>query len=161
VNFKLEKRIWWNYIGEDLRGLFLTSQKLINNADDWKEKFQDYAFIVFPSAKAYEGFLKKIFLDLRFITPENYYGKRFRIGKALNPFLDRNEYQKESVYDKIAEYCGGKELADQLWDAWRLSRNLIFHWFPEEKNIISFQEAEERISLILNAMDAVFKECKI
>ncbi len=125
-----------------------------------RKEFHDYSFVVFPAAKAYEGFLKKLFLDLKFITPDDYYGKHFRIGKALNPSLPK-EIRREGIYDKIEKYCGGKGLADKLWETWRESRNLTFHWFPNEKNAISLDEARERIAMIISAIDQAFKECTL
>ena len=110
--------------------------------------------------KAYEGFLKKFFLDLKFISEEDYYGKHFRIGKALNPSLPR-QLRREGVYGKIVKYCGGKDLAEELWQTWRQSRNLAFHWFPNEKNAITLSEAGERIEMIIKAIDRAFKDCKI
>ena len=97
---------------------------------------------------------------MKFITEEDYYGKHFRIGKALNPSLPK-ELRSEGVYDKIAKYCQGPELADKLWEAWRLSRNLTFHWFPNEKNAITLPEAGERIEMIIDVIDEAFAGCKI
>lgn len=160
MELSLPSRLWWNYIEEDLRELLEASQVLINKVEDWEEKFHDYSFVVFPAAKAYEGFLKKLFLDLGFITEEEYYGKRFRVGKALNPNLEK-ELRHESVYDKIVHFCQGPELADRLWETWKEGRNLVFHWFPKEKNALSFIEAKTRVETIVESMDAAFKECKI
>jgi len=167
MDLKLEEKFWWNYIEEDLQELLVASEFLTNVVRSWgadlpngRHVFHDYSFIVFPAAKAYEGFLKKIFLDLGFITREDYLGKRFRIGKALNPFLE-DKYRMESVYDKIVKYCGGKKLADTLWNAWSNGRNLVFHWFPNEKNVVSFEEAEEKVKSIINAMDMAFVGCKL
>lgn len=101
-----------------------------------------------------------MFLDLEFITPDDYYGKHFRIGKALNPSLEK-ELRREGVYDKIVHYCQGKELADYLWNTWKLSRNLVFHWFPNEKNVLTLDEAGNRVEMIIKAIDMAFKECKI
>lgn len=126
-----------------------------------KNQFHDYSFVVFPAAKAYEGFLKKLFLDLRFISEADYYGKHFRIGKALNPFLPKEIRNNTWVYGKIVKFCRGKELANQLWDTWRISRNLVFHWFPDEKNAINLTEAEERIKLITDAIDQAFQNCSL
>lgn len=162
----LSQKIWWSYLEEDLQEL-LKESFLIQNvlkgmgADlpEGKKKFHDYSFIVFPAAKAYEGFLKKLFLDMKFITEEDYFGKHFRIGKALNPSLPK-EIKREGVYEKIVQYCQGRELADKLWDTWKQSRNLTFHWFPNEKNAITFSEAGERIEMIIAAIDQAFKECK-
>lgn len=151
---------WWEYLDEDLRELVRESTLLVKKVENWEEKFHDYAFVVFPAAKAFEGFLKKLFFDLGFIDGNDYYGKRFRVGKALNPSLE-SHLRSEGVYDKLKEYCKGGDLADVLWDTWKSCRNLIFHWFPNEKNVISFSEAKDRVTLILNSMDKAFEECKI
>lgn len=107
----------------------------------------DYSFIVFPAAKAYEGFLKKLFLNKGFITEDDYYGKRFRIGKALNPYLEK-EIREESVYDKVVEYCGGKALADFFWETWRQCRNTV-----------TLPEARQKLEMIIKAIDEALKEC--
>lgn len=160
VETGLEKKAWWGYIEDDLKELFKESFMLVEMAEGSKDKFHDYAFVVFPAAKAYEGFLKKVFLEMGFISEEDYFGKRFRIGKALNPSLEP-QFRFESIYDKLVTHCGGKALANELWETWRQSRNLVFHWFPKERNAISLAEARERIEMILSAMDATVKECKI
>ncbi len=107
MNLNLEDKIWWSYIEEDLQELLVASEFLANVVKSWggdlpqgSKVFHDYSFVVFPAAKAYEGFLKKMFLDLGFITNEDYLGKRFRIGKALNPFLEERLRDRESVYDQ-------------------------------------------------------------
>lgn len=163
----LDKKIWWSYLGQDLQKLLGTSKFIYDAVKSWgadlpggKREFDDYSFVVFPAAKAYEGFLKKLFLDLKFITEEDYYGKRFRVGKALNPSLEK-ELRHEGVYDKVVKYCQGEALANKLWDTWRLSRNLTFHWFPNEKNALTLSEAKERTEMIISAIDMAFKECRI
>ncbi|QQS39171.1 hypothetical protein IPM62_00965 [Candidatus Woesebacteria bacterium] len=175
---KLEQAVWWDYLENDLKELLMQSVLLWETAVKWQEKlatkkkgFHDYAFIVFPAAKAYEGFLKTLFLDMGFITKKEYQGKRIRIGKALNPTLYQQEIKKNtryvrlrkkiSVYDKIIEYCGGPYLADVLWTTWKECRNMLFHWYPSEKNAIDFDEAESRVMQIINTMNLAFKECKI
>lgn len=158
----LEQKHWWNYLEEDLQELleesFLILETMKGMGADLpagRQKFHDYSFVVFPAAKAYEGFLKKLFLDLNLITDEDYYGKHFRIGKALNPSLPK-EIRHEGIYDKIVKHFQGHELADALWDTWRLSRNIVFHWFPNEKNAITLSEAEERIGMIIGAIDKAY-----
>lgn len=168
MDLNLEKKLWWHYIEEDLQELLVASEFLANVVRSWggdlpsgSKVFHDYSFIVFPAAKAYEGFLKKVFLDMGFITNEDYHGKRFRIGKALNPFLEKKFRESDSVYDKIVSHCGGKELADTLWEAWTNGRNVVFHWFPDEKKASSFEEAENKIKQIIDAMDKAFEGCKV
>lgn len=160
MKVELDKKAWWGYIEEDLRDLFRESYLLVEMAGFEEGKFHDYSFVVFPAAKAFEGFLKKFFLDLGFISSRDFWGKRFRVGKALNPSLEA-KYRLESVYDKIVSHCGGTVLADKLWETWKMSRNMVFHWFPKEKNALSFDEAKERIEMIMQAMDAAILECKI
>lgn len=168
MDVSLEDKAWWGYIHEDLRELVRQSFLLLDIASKWEEKlpegrhnFHDYSFIVFPVAKAYEGFLKTLFLDLGFISEEDFYGKRFRVGKSLNPALEKRLRQKVGVYDKLVNFCKGKGLADKLWDTWRSCRNLLFHWFPREKNAITLEEARARVLEVLDAMDMAFRECKL
>ncbi len=161
MDFSLEKKNWWEYLEKDLQGLLREATLLIEKVSLWDEKFHDYSFIVFPAAKAYEGFLKHLFLDRGFISEDDYYGKRFRVGKALNPSLERRLRSKESVYDKIVQFCGGKDLADKMWNTWKVCRNLLFHWFPKEKNAINFDQSKKRVALIIETIDAAFNDCKI
>ena len=74
MDLGLTKKTWWNYIEEDIRELLKEASLLAdifeNRGRDLpagRQEFHDYAFVVFPAAKAYEGFLKKLFLDLGFI----------------------------------------------------------------------------------------------
>lgn len=156
----LNKKPWWDYLEHDLQELLKTSSLLMQSVDGWGEELHDYSFVVFPASKAYEGFLKKLFLDLGFIDRKTYYGKRFRVGKALNPSLEE-KFRDESVYDRLVDYCGGKELADKLWDTWKTCRNTLFHWFPDEVKAITFDEAKEKVGKIVDSIDAAFEGCKI
>lgn len=164
---ELSDHPWWDYINEDLRELLDQSLLLINIFEDrekrneGKSEFHDWAFIAFPAAKAYEGFLKTLFKDLGFITEEEFYGKHFRIGRALNPELEKILRDREGVYDRIVNYCGGRSLADTLWETWKRGRNLLFHWFPNERNAIGFDEAKETVEKILGAMDMAFESCEV
>lgn len=159
----LLKKDWWNYLEKDLQELLKESlllKEVFGTEEKIETEFNDYSFLVFPAAKAYEGFLKKLFLDLGFITHEDYYGKRFRVGKALNPALEER-YWDESVYQKIVALKGNNFLAEKLWETWRLGRNLVFHWFPDEKNVLSYEEGIRRIEMILETIDLAYKECKM
>jgi len=165
---KLEDKAWWSWVHEDIRELLSQSGLLINIFEQRLQRppagrtmFHDYAFVVFPAAKAYEGFLKTLFLEMGFIDTDDYFGKRFRIGKALNPALDPDIREKESVYDKLKEYCSGPDLPDNLWETWKHGRNVLFHWFPNEKNAISFKEAKEIVGQIISSIDLAFEGCKM
>ena len=157
----LKQKPWWGYLGEDLQGLLSEALLLSDKVGSWEQKFHDYSFVVFPASKAYEGFLKKLFLDMGFISRDDYYGKHFRIGKALNPQLEPHLRETESVYDRVVNFCGVVELANQLWETWKVCRNLVFHWFPDEKRAINYEEAKSRVAKVIATIDEAFKECKI
>lgn len=160
MDLDLEKRVWWSSLEGGIRELLLESVLLQKIAADSSHRFHDYSFIVFPAAKAYEGFLKRIFLDLGFISKEEYLGKRFRIGKALNPSLEAN-LRHESVYDKIVNYCRGEDLARRMWDTWKYCRNLVFHYFPNETNVVDYEGAVQRVGDIVKTIEETYKGCKI
>lgn len=157
-NFYLS-RPWWKYLEKGVRDLLEQSFILLSEFKKSKTHFADYSFIVFPAAKAYEGYLKYVFWQKGFITDDDYYGSRFRIGRALNPQLEKRYRAKESVYEKIVGFCGTKELADFLWDTWRLCRNLVFHWFPKESRFLTLDEAEKRLFMIIEAIDESWQKC--
>lgn len=157
----LETKPWWNYLAPDLKKFLTESNILLTKAKLWEHQFHDYSFIVFPAAKAYEGFLKKLFLDMGFITKEDYLGKRFRIGKSLNPNLDKAHQDESWVYDDLQKFCSGKKLPDLLWNTWKMSRNLVFHWFPGEANNLTLAEAETRLGMIIESIDEVFSTCSV
>lgn len=161
MNPKLSEKIWWGYLPEDLQELLTAAIVLTQRADKWGIDFNDYSFVVFPASKAYEGFLKKLFLDLGFIDEKDYYGKRFRVGKALNPTLPPKYRNDSWVYGKLVDFCNDEGLARFLWDTWRNCRNLVFHWFPDEKRVISLPEAKRRIQRIIDSIDKAYTTCKI
>ena len=110
----------------------------------------DYSFVVAPAAKAYEGYLKDFFFDLEIIDENSYHSDRFRVGKTLNPSL---RYKRYSIYRKLADlHNDGEQLAEKLWSAWKQGRNEIFHYFPDNVKKLTKTEAEDRITLILQAI---------
>lgn len=157
----ITKSVWWEYVSHDIQELLEESLVLLDTVKSWNLTFHDYSFVVFPAAKAYEGFLKKLFLDMKLISSDDYYGKHFRIGKSLNPQLEKRLRNDDWVYAKLAEYCGGKELPDFLWNTWKQSRNMVFHWFPNEANAITKEEAKDRVNMIIQAFDRAFESCRV
>lgn len=157
----LKEKPWWSYLEETHKDLLSQSLTLAERESELKSTFHDYSFIVFSAAKAYEGFLKKAFFDLGFISKKDYLGDRFRIGRALNPALEKKYAKREGVYTKLADYCGSSDLPEFLWNTWKFSRNRIFHWFPQELRFLSLEEAEERLLMIVEAIDRTFEECRL
>ncbi len=146
----------WSYISNGQKGLIETGEFLLKDAKEHDKPLSDFSYTVFPFAKAYEGFLKQLFLDMGFIDKQEYESDRFRIGKALNPNFAK-ERPDESVYLKITNYCKGENLAKQLWDTWKHSRNLLFHYFPHNINAISLSEADRAIMMIVSVMEEAVK----
>lgn len=154
-------KAWWSYLTENQRDLLEQSRILLDREERYgRDNFHDYAFVLFPAAKAYEGFLKKLFFDLAIISKERYENSYFRIGRALNPDLPERFRGREWVYDRLGNYCN-KETPQVLWDTWRQARNLVFHWFPRHKNFITLAQAREKYEMIIGAIDLAFTECKI
>jgi hypothetical protein len=156
---EIEKKKWWGGLEFGVKELLRESLVLVEKVGGWERRFHDYSFVVFPAAKAYEGFLKGYFLSAGLISQEDYYGKHFRIGKALNPDLDEKYRNRQWVYKALSDYCKGEGLPKKLWETWRRGRNLVFHWFPEEKNSVSFEEACQRVEMIVDAIEEVNRGC--
>lgn len=111
----------------------------------------DYGFLVFTAAKVYEGFLKNFFFQLGLISNNQYRDEHFRIGKALNPDLPFKYRNSTWLYDELMAVCGA-ETAAVLWETWRSGRNEIFHYFPDNGNVITLTQAKAIIEKILGAM---------
>lgn len=143
----------WNYLSAGQRGLIQEGIFLFHDINAHpRTEISDYSYLVFPFAKAYEGFLKQVFLDCGFISREQYEGTHFRIGRALNPHLEKH-LRWESVYDKIVQNGSSTALANRMWETWKQGRNLVFHYFPHNFRALSSIEAESLIAEILSTME--------
>jgi hypothetical protein len=121
--------------------------------------FKDYSFLVFPFAKAYEGFLKKLFLDVKFISHLDYISDHLRLGKLLSPNLV-NKLKERSLYKKIKDKAG-QDLADKIWNAWKIGRNQVFHYYPHNLKALNFSQAENIIDNILLVMEESYEKLKV
>ncbi len=145
---------------ESMRDLVEESFTLLEREERLQGELHDYSFVVFPMAKAYEGFLKKLLLDMKLIDKRQYYGEHFRIGRALNPSLPKR-YRAGWVYGRLVESCqGNEELPLFLWEVWKRARNRIFHFFPDHHEFISLEEAREMIEKLAEGMERALEGCK-
>jgi len=117
----------------------------------------DYSFVVFPAAKAYEGFIKKYIVEMGLLPAKKVESRLFRVGKSLNPALPARFRNSSWVWDKMKAGCGDvpgpdNDAAEILWKAWTLSRNKLFHYFPKRKKTIDLEVARTRLELIVEAM---------
>jgi hypothetical protein len=142
---------WYLYLQPPERELIQISLELLAREERLNSSFSDYSFIVFPFAKAYEGFLKKFFYDMSLISRDVYESHRFRIGRALNPDLAPHQQDEQWLYQRIVEQCDA-EVAHSLWFAWLTCRNHLFHFFPDMPLEISLQQASSSLELLANTM---------
>lgn len=156
---ELRNKLWWGYLEENQRDLLEQAGILLEREEQAEGLFHDYAFIVFPAAKAYEGFLKKLFLDLGLIDQQQYESNHFRIGRALNPDLPQRFRDRDWVWQALTQLCQ-PGLPAFLWETWKSCRNLLFHWFPKHKNFITLEGAKGGLDLLIEAIDRAFAECK-
>ena len=142
----------WNYLSQGQKDLLTQGEYLINEViGKGTYSFHDYSFLVFPFAKAYEGFLKQLFLDVKFISRLDYISNHFRLGKVLSPNMIR-KLGDRSVYQKIVDESG-RDLADDIWSMWKIGRNQVFHYFPHNVKSISFEEAQSISEKMIQTME--------
>lgn len=146
---------WFQYLSQEQKHLVNDAFALLDLHKQNDYHLHDYAFIVFPMAIAYEGFLKKFFFELNLISERQYNGDYFRIGKSLNPDLPKRFQDDEWVWDNISELCS-TDLANQLWNTWKDCRNRLFHFFPHlsKDHIISISQAQDSINQLQSTMQA-------
>jgi hypothetical protein len=150
---------FWKYLSENQKELILEGEYLMNEViKDNAYHFKDYSFLVFPFAKAYEGFLKKLFLDAKFLNHLDYISDHLRLGKLMSPNLI-GRLGDRSLYKKIQE-ATSRDLADKIWMTWKGGRNQIFHYFPHNYKAISFEEAEKIVSEIINVMEEAYQKLR-
>lgn len=151
---ELEYLSWYTYLSSKQRQLIETSLVLLDQARQHVDsQVSDYSYLVFPTAKAYEGFIKRYFHQMGLISEEDYTDKYFRIGRALNPDIRPRFRDKSWLYDNIAQQCGS-QIARQLWETWLAARNRLFHYFPgNNTQMISLVRAEHLLEQVFDAMN--------
>lgn len=147
---------WLTYLTDWQIQLIEVANHLIQEYDENRDSLADYSFLVFPMSKAYEGFLKKFLYDLNLIDKATYEGRRFRIGRALNPDVAKEQRDEYWLYDDITKICSQKT-AHRLWEAWLKCRNRVFHFFPKDKGLLTYEQALSKIDLVSRAMSTAVK----
>lgn len=148
--------ILWFYLTDDIKDLIETGEIILQFVHEHKGEasISDYSFCVFPFAKAYEGFLKKLFLDMGLIKEHEYYGDEIRIGRLLSPqFM----HDKNNVFKRVCK--DSDELAEKLWNVWKRGRNLVFHYFPHNFRKIEYSEVLDIVEAIIEVMADATTSC--
>lgn len=154
-----QSHTYWDYLSPHQRDLIREGSYIYQEIFiDGRYGFQDYSFIVFPFAKAFEGFIKQFLLDVRLINTAQYNSDHIRVGKLLSP--EKHHYVRDdSVYPKLIQIVG-KDVADMIWMTWKYCRNQVFHYYPHNSKSLDLNEARERVHLILNTMTTCYKVLK-
>ncbi len=151
---------FWEYLSQNQKDLILEGNFLMNDIIKHTEySFKDYSFLIFPYAKAYEGYLKKLFLDLGFISHLDYISDHLRLGKLMAPQLI-DHLGDRSLYKKIMQRTT-KETADMIWETWKVGRNQVFHYFPHNTRYVSFEEAQSTVNRIIVTMQQAHEKLKV
>jgi len=141
----------WQYLAPDMRALVRDGEFLIEDSIRHHDAPPtDFSYLVFPFAKLYEGFLKKLFLDVGILSQSDYTSDHFRIGKALSPNMSRRLGER-SAYKQISDRYGD-QLAARLWNTWKEGRNLVFHYFPHNVRSLTRPAAIEHINQLVGTM---------
>lgn len=150
---------FWDYLPQEQKDLIQEGNYLLNEVIRHQSyQFKDYSFLVFPYAKAYEGFLKQLFLDAGLISRVDYISDHLRLGKLMSPNLV-GRLRERSLYKKVTETTS-KDLADRIWQTWKTGRNQTFHYFPHNFKALSFNEAEQIVKQIVAIMEETYQKLK-
>lgn len=146
---------YWDYISPNQRDLIREGSYLYQEVyKDGVYSFQDYSFLVFPFAKAFEGFIKQFLLDIGLIDTVQYSSDHIRVGKLLSP--DTQQFPRDQSMYSALVHAMGEDVSNMIWMTWRYCRNQVFHYFPHNKQSLSLNEARERINLILTTMSTCY-----
>lgn len=150
-SFDVRSQVWFSFLDAHGQMLALQSQRLLEREKRVRSVFDDYSFVVFPLAKAYEGFLKKFLLEMGVLTKEQYFYRQFRIGRSLNPDISDRFQDEWWLYDDVVSLCT-PQLARKLWNAWVECRNHVFHFFADDTHQVSLQQAEKLLHQLSQSM---------
>ena len=141
---------WFKFLTKEQQILVEVSYQLFNDSIN-HQQLSDYSYIVFPMAKAYEGFLKKMLFEQRLIPEPVYLGKKFRIGRSLNPDVRSDQQDQYWLYDDLVNIFG-EGLSRQIWETWLKCRNQVFHYFVKEPKMLTIDQAGQDLEMMRSTM---------
>jgi hypothetical protein len=148
---------WFRILPKPIQRLIQESFTLYEDAQSRiATPVYDYGYIVFPAAKAYEGFLKHYFYRNRLISKHALEDEHLRIGKAINPDLPYKFRDEDWLYEDLCRVCG-VSTGRLLWRAWKQSRNKVFHYQVAKVDHLTLTQAAERVLLIVEAIKAAYQ----
>lgn len=153
------QRSWFSQLPKDQQELIELTIVLYEREQTLNSTLVDYSYIMFPFAKAYEGFLKHYLFDMGLISQKTFEGKRFRIGRALNPDIRDSQRDEFWLFDDVSQLCG-QQLARALWETWLECRNRIFHYFPDRNVHLSLTAVESHLQLLDETISSAY-QCQV
>lgn len=149
----LNQTSWIKHLDEVQRQLLIEADFLLDREKKFpaNQNIADYGFLVYPAAKAYEGFIKTYLFRNGLIDSFMYKNDHFRIGKAINPDLPERYREDGWVYDDLARLFGD-DLPARLWSTWKKCRNHVFHFKPDKLRLYTLVEAQIKIELIFSTI---------
>ena len=166
MGIMFKEQDWFEYLEPTMRDLVEEAYYLLDREEMGGDELVDYSFIVFPMAKAYEGFVKKFLHDIGLISEKTYLSKHFRIGRSLNPSLPAKYRNGWWLFDDLQRMCEGiddaeyKKFPRLMWKAWREGRNKIFHYFAGRERLVSLEEARKLVDGLREVMEMSVK-CRV
>lgn len=147
----------WKFMTQEMRDLVIEGEELLKSCQLTGDvQVKDFSYLVFPWGKLYEGFLKKVFLDLNFITSEDYYGNEVRIGKLLSTGMGNKPPHRLSIITQLSSSkTFGENLTKVMRGVWKNSRNSVFHFFPDNVYKLDLETAKKRIDEVVKCMELV------
>lgn len=161
------------FVGEDVINLYADSMALYKNLSTVEflesgmikqrdqvfrltTEFNDYSFVVFPFAKAFEGVLKKILVEAGFLKEgELLEDPSLSINKYFNPV--GNQKILESVKDKTRD----KAIPYVIYSTYQECRNQIIHYDSYRDNRVkSLDEARFYLERIEDAIEKAYDAFK-
>ena len=156
--------ILWDYLEQDIKGLISDAEHLLDLVREEDKGTTDFSYLVFPVSKAYEGFLKKLFLNVGIIDEKDFYGDDVRIGRILSPNFRKSNpklFKGICLRESANVDERGEDLADRLWEVWHVGRNRVFHYFPHNFRRLSYSEALEIIQKVIAQMEEAVAVCAL
>ncbi len=135
----------------EIQDLIRLSLTLYQRELDSGQVLTDYAHVVLPCAKAYEGFLKHYLNQLGLVSNRVVMSKKFRIGRALNPDVPPKQRDEWWLFDDLVRLCS-RQTAQEMWESWLICRNKIVHFYPGQFTMLSLVEAGQHITRLTQAI---------
>lgn len=82
----------FNYLDDYNKKQFIAAQCLCN----YKLDLPEYSAIVMPASKGFEGFIKKLLIDIQ-LVPSNHFNTR---GATFSPLTDRNNQKRKKLCNR-------------------------------------------------------------